>query len=103
MLAYYLEIVLYSLCHQSDQVKNKGLCLGSFVPMHPSLQNTYKSSLKTKTPCPGLHTPIPTFVGMTLWYHLTLMYVLDEGTSSTNHDYYNKRSIYYNIKNSKGK
>ena len=56
--------------------------------MHLSLQNTYKRSLKSRLPVLDYSvTPISTFDGIMISFDTDQ---LDEGTSSTNQDYYNR-------------
>ena len=56
--------------------------------MHLSLQNTYKRSLKSRLPVLDYSdTPISTSDGIMISFDTDQ---LDEGTSSTNQDYYNR-------------
>ena len=56
--------------------------------MHLSLQNTYKRSLKSRLPVLDYSdTPISTLDGIMVSFDTDQP---DEGTSSTNQDYYNR-------------
>ena len=56
--------------------------------MHLSRQKTYKRSMKSRLPVLDCSdTPIPTLDGIMVSFDTD---ELDEGTSSTNQDYYNR-------------
>ena len=56
--------------------------------MHPSLQNKYKRSLKSRLPVLDYSdTPILTLDGIMVSFDTD---EVDEGASSTNQDYYNR-------------